>query len=29
MVDTEWLVHDKILILDNAAIHTGGPNPVQ
>jgi hypothetical protein len=24
MVDTGWLVHDEILIMDNAAIHTGG-----
>ncbi len=24
MVDTGWLVHDEILIMDNAAVHTGG-----
>jgi hypothetical protein len=24
MVDTGWLVHDEILIMDNAAVYTGG-----
>jgi hypothetical protein len=24
MVGTGWLVHDEILIMDNAAVHTGG-----
>jgi hypothetical protein len=23
MVETRWLVHDKMLVLDNAGIHTG------
>jgi hypothetical protein len=23
MVNTGWLVHDEILIMDNAAVHTG------